>query len=283
MDKPIKAIIAVVLMVWCVGCAGPVFNTQAIEDEPSLLVGLARYHDEVEAAAIRHDHPVEWTTGDLQAILKRLAIHEGSGLLDSSKPQQAVFSSEDLTHLVPALQQTFNMARPSDWIVFAVWGGSEHTRGLEVTSGGLFLQDQQLHILLANHRERVSSEEDGIQAIRKNPFHALRDVKRNLLFYPPSYVMASRNNWIMSGFESPVSEVILDYQALLVENRPETQIEIEEAAASEIPKIDRITASSNDAELEILQEEISTLKNELSRLKQQMKQQSADPPKTNIP
>jgi HAMP domain-containing protein len=278
-----KAIIAAILMVWCVGCANPGFIIQPVEDDPSLLVGLASSPDSSAEAETRHDHPVEWTTGDLQAILKRLAIQEGSGLLDSSRRQQTVFSQEDLTHLIPALQQTFKIARPSDWIVFAVWGSSEQTQGLQVTSGGMYLQDQQLHILLANHRERVSSEEDGIQAIHKNPFHALRDVKRSLLFYPTSYVMESGNNWIMSGFESPVSEIILDYQALLATNRQETPTESAEASASETPKTDRITSPTTDVELGTLQEEISTLKEELSRLKQQIKQQAEDPSQTNTP
>ena len=269
-------------MVWCVGCASPVFITRAIEDEPSLLVGLARYHDEAEAEAIRHDHPVEWSNADLQAILKRLVIQEVGGLMDGSRPPQAVFAPEDLTHLIPALQHTFAMARPSDWIVFAVWGGSEHTQGLQVTSGGLFLQDQRLHILLANHRERVSSEE-GIQAIHNNPFHAFRDVNRNLLFYPTSVVTASRNNWIMSGFETPVSELILDYQALLAETRPETPTETEQATASEIPKIDPGTARTNDDALGTLREEISTLKEEISRLKEQIRPQVKDASLTNIP
>jgi len=279
-----KAIIAAIFIVWCVGCANPGFIIQPVEDEPSLLVGLASSPDGSAEAETRHDHPVEWTTGDLQAILKRLAIQEGSGLLDSSRRQQRVFSPEDLTHLIPALQQTFNIARPSDWIVFAVWGSSEHTQGLQVTSGGMYLQDQQLHILLANHRERVSSEEHGIQAIRKNPFHALRDVKRSLLFYPTSYVLESGNNWIMSGFESPVSELILDYQALLATKPPEEQpTEPEEATALEILKTDRSPSPTNDVELGTLQKEISTLKEELSRIKQQMKQQSADPSQTTIP
>ena len=279
-----KAIIAVILMVWCVGCANPGFNIQPVEDDPSLLVGLASSPDSSSEAETRHDHPVEWTTGDLQAILKRLAIQEGSGLLDSSRRPHTVFSQEDLTHLIPALQQTFNIARPSDWIVFAVWGSSEQTQGLQVTSGGMYLQDQQLHILLANHRERVSSEEHGIQAIRETPFHALRDVKRSLLFYPTSYVVESGNNWIMSGFESPVSELILDYQALLATKPPEEQpTETEEATASEIPQTDRSPSPTTDVELGTLQEEISTLKEELSRIKQQMKQQSVAPSQKNLP
>lgn len=278
-----KAIMAAILLVWTVGCANPGFIIQPVEDEPSLLVGLASSPEGASDTETRYDHPVEWTTGDLQAALKRLAIQEGSGLLDSSRPQQAVFSPENLTHLVPALQHTFNIARPSDWIVFAVWGSSEQTQGLEVTSGGLFLQDHQLHILLANHRERVSSEEDGIQAIRKNPFHALRDVKGSLRFYPTSYVIESRNNWIMTGFESPVSEIILDYQALLATNRPEQSTETAEAISSERPRTDPSPSPTTDAELGTLEEEISTLKEELSRIKQQNKQQAADPSSTKAP
>lgn len=278
-----KAIIFAILLVWTVGCSTPDFIIRPVEDEPSLLVGLASAPEGSSETETRYDHPVEWAKADLQAILKRLVIQEGAGLMDSSRPSQAVFSQKDLTHFIPALQQTFSIARSSDWIVFAIWGSSEQTQGLQVTSGGMYLQDQQLHILLANHRERVSSEEDGIQAIRENPFHALRDVKRSLLFYPTNYVMESGSNWIMSGFESPVSEIILDYQALLATNRPEIPTETEEAIASEIPKTDRITAPTPDVELGTLQEEISTLKEELSRLKQQMKQQAADPLQTDSP
>ncbi len=87
----------------------------------------------------------------------------------------------------------------------------------------------------------------------------------------------------MSGFESPVSEIILDYQALLATNRPEKSTETEEITASEIPKTDRSPSPTTDVELGTLQEEISTLKEELSRIKQQMKQQAADPSQTNNP
>jgi len=93
----------------------------------------------------------------------------------------------------------------------------------------------------------------------------------------------SGNNWIMSGFESPVSELILDYQALLATKPQERETEPEEGIASEIPQTDRSPSPTTDVELSTLQEEISTLKEELSRIKQQMKQQPADPSQTTIP
>jgi hypothetical protein len=278
-----NAIMAAVLMLWMVGCASPGFIIQPVEDEPSLFVGLARAPDGSSDTEPRHDHPVEWSHADLQAILKRLVIQEKGGLMDSSGPPRAVFSPEDLTTLIPALQDTFNIARPRDWIVFAVWGASEHTQGLEVTSGGMYLQDQRLHIMLANHRERVSSEEDGIQAIHKNPLRALRDVNGRLMFYPTSYVIASGNNWFIGGFESPVSELILDYQALLATNPSEEPNRTEETTASEPSQAASNRARSTDPELDVLQEEISNLKEELSRLQHQINQQAEERSQIKLP
>jgi hypothetical protein len=278
-----RAIIAGFLIVLSVGCTGPIFITRPVEDELSLLVGLTAYHDESKASEVRHDHPVEWSTADLQAILKRLVIQEGSGIMDSSRPLQAVFSPDDLTTLIPALRETFKIARPSDWISFAIWGSSGTSQALEVTSGGMYIQDQRLHIILANHRERVSSEQEGIQAIHNNPFRVMKDVKRRLMFHPTSYVIESRNNWIAGGFESPVSELILDYQALVVTKPPEIPIGIEEVTASDIPKTDPNRARSTDVEVGVLKEEITNLKEELSRLQQQMNQQAEERSQRKVP
>jgi len=278
-----KGIIAGILMVLSVGCAGPIFITRPVEDEPSLLVGLTTYHDKAKAAEVRHDHPVDWSEADLQAILKRLVIQDGSGLLDSSSPRQTVFSPEDLLTLVPALQKTFKLASPSDWIVFAVWGSSGTSQALEVTSGGMYLQDQRLHIILANHRERVSSEQEGIQAIHNNPFRTMKDVKKRLMFYPTSYVIESRNNWIAGGFDSSVSELILDYRSLLATKTPDTPTRTKEVIASDIPKTDATRARSTDADVGVLKEEITNLKEELSRLQQQINQQAEERSRTEAP
>ena len=282
-EKFMKGIIAGVLIALCVGCAGPAFITRPVEDEPSLLVGLASYNDHSQATAIRHDHPVEWSKSDLHAILKRLFIQEGGGLMDSSRPQQAVFSPEDMAILIPGLHKTFKIAQPSDWIVFAVWGSSGKSQALEVTSGGMFLEDQRLHIIVANHRERVSSAKDGIQAIRSNPFRSLKDTKDRLVFYPTSYMLDSRNSWIMGGFDSPVSELMLDYQALLVTTPKEKLSDTVERIAPETSNTDSAPAQFTDSEAELMKEEISNLKEEMSRLQHQIKQQAEERSQTKVP
>ena len=270
-----NGIILAIFLLGITGCASPGFIVQPVKDDPSLFVGTARASDGASAET-PYTHPVVWDSADLQAILKRVAIQDGSGLMDASRHPQAVFSQEDLRQLIPALQQAFSLAGPSDWVVFAVWGASQPSQALEVTSGGLFLQEQHLHILVANHRERVSSEEEGIQAIRQNPLSRLRDVKRNLLFFPTNYIVASGQIWLAGGFDSPVSEVILDYQGLLESEGPAAPTTETEHTVAKDPRSEPSTSSADEKKLRGLQEEISTLKEELSRLKQQMKPAPAD-------
>lgn len=273
-------IMAVILMLWVGGCASPGFIIHPVEDDPSVFVGLASSPQGAPEPETRHAHPVQWASADLQAILKRLAVQDGSGLMDASRPVQAVFVSEDLLRLIPALQQAFTIARPADWVVFAVWGASTPSQALEVTSGGLYLQDQQLHILLANYRERVSSEEEGIHAIHQNPFLVLKDVKRRLLFFPTDYIKETRTTWLAGGFKSPVSELVLDYQALLEIEPPHHEKtnppHIQETTASDSRQRSGSPSSAEEAELETLQKENASLKEELSRLKQQRPQPPAD-------
>ena len=217
-----RAIIAGALLLSCVGCAGPTFITRPVQDDLNLLVGLVSYNDQGKAALVRHDHPIEWSDTDLYAILTRLRVQTRGGLLDSPGPARPLFSPEESTHLLPGLREAFRDARPSDWVGFALWASSRKSQALEVTSGGMFLQDRRLHVILANHRERVVSEKDGITAIHSNPFHSLRDVRGTLMFDPASYVVDSRIAWMAGGFESLASELILDYEAFLANARLST-------------------------------------------------------------
>ena len=213
--RTMRKILAGVLLLYCVGCAGPTFVTRPVQDDPSVLVGLASYHDPEKGALVWHDHPREWSEAELSAILTRLRVQERGGLMDPTRPPRAVFSSEDMTHLLPGLRKSFRKASHSDWVVFALSSSPRRPQGLEVTSGGMFLKDQAFHVILANDRERISSKPDAVNAIHRNPLHPLRDVKGTLTFTPATYVIDSRTNWLAGSFESPVNEIVLDHKAFL--------------------------------------------------------------------
>jgi hypothetical protein len=220
---------------------------------------------------------MEWSDADLRTILTRLLIQGRGGIMDPYRQPRVVFSADDILHLTPALRETFKVARPSDWVVFALWGSSQESQALEVTSGGMFLQGERLHIILANHRERVSSEQDGIIGIRHNPFRSLRDIKKGkLMFDPARHMIESRDNWIAGGSGSPASELILDFKNFLATDRLSTPKGKKKLTATKSSGASSNPAPSTESEVGQLKEEISNLKEDLSRLQRQINQQAEE-------
>lgn len=245
------------LIVW-VGCAAPTFTTQVIQSDPQLFVGLSSFQDRAEAAAVRHDHPVTWTEAELRAILGRLLLQEQGGLMDSTKPPRAVFSADELLRLLPALQQAFEAARPSDWVVFALSDRAASSTST-ITSGALAVEQRQLHIILANHREAVSI---GLDELRRNPVRPVRSLRGGLTFDPPLYIVKTQANWLGGTSGAAASELVLDHAAFFGTAQRAASGPAEAPAA--------------DSEIGALKKEVSTLREELSHLKQQLKEQAEE-------
>ncbi len=270
-----KTILTVGLLLTCVGCADPMLITRPVQDEPSLFIGLSSYNNQGKLAQDKHNHPKEWSEADLHRILTRLLIQKQGGIMDPLKQPQAVFSPENIFILAPALREAFQSADSSDWVVFALWDSSPESQALEVTSGAMFLQDQRLHIIIANHRERVSSEQEGIKGIRRNPLHSLRDIKKGKLSFDPGrYMIDSRDNWLAGGYESPASELVLDLKAILAADRFSTPADPNRRSTSPISRTNSTQAPVTKSEVGELKDEISNLKEELSRLQNLITQQA---------
>ena len=272
-----KTVLIGTFLLACVGCANPMLITRPVQDEPSLLVGLASYNNSGKSAPIQHNQPREWSEADLHGILSRLMVQKQGGIMDPSSQPQAVFSTDEIFHLTPALRETFKVAQPSDWVVFASWGASRASQTLEVTSGGMFLQDQRLHFILSNHRERVSSEREGIEGIRNNPFHSLSDSKKGMLTFDPTrYMIDSRDTWMTGGYESPASEVIVDLKALLSTDPFSTSLDPGKQTPANSSGTSISPGPSTKTEVGKLKDEIANLKEELSRLQHLMTQQAEE-------
>ena len=208
----IKALCPCALLL-CLACAGPDFSTRTVHSDQTWLVRLDTYADPGRAAEIRHDHPTEWTDAGLRELVSRLLVQERVGLLEKKPPPQPVFSADEVAQLAPRLQQAFRVARPAEWIVFCLTRSAGASQ--EVTSGGFFLQDRHLHVMVANYREPVSSGQDGAETVRANPLRALKRTGRTLTFDPPTYVLASPENWMGGYAGAPASELVLDQTAFL--------------------------------------------------------------------
>ena len=250
----LKLMVSWTVVLACLGCAGPSFTSRMVRSEPSWSVRLDTYLDPSKAAEVHHDHPADWSASELHAILSRLLLQERVGLLDPARPPHEVFSADEIAQLVPGLREAFRSARPSEWIVFSIARSADAAQ--EITSGGFFLLDKRLHVVVANYRERVLPGSEGAVAIGADPIRSLRGTGGSLTFDPPRFVFASQANWLGGSSGGSASELILDHKAFLV------------AATSPGAPITLSGAQASSSDIVSLREQVQRLEEEIARLKE---------------
>jgi hypothetical protein len=254
-------------MLVCLGCAGPSFTSREVRTEPTWFVHLETFVEAGKAAAVRYDHPADWAVSDIHAIVSRLLLQERVGLFDTKPAPRAVFSPDEASRLAPALAEAFRQARPMEWVAFYIerpGGVPASTRGgvrQEVTSGGMFLQDRRLHVIVANHREGMMPGPEGTDAIRANPIRSLRGTGGALTFDPQTVVLASQANWLGGSSGPSASEVVLDHAAFL--------------AAMPAGGFGAMSPAA-ESELSALKTQVRKLEEEVARLKQRLEAQAED-------
>lgn len=274
----LNRIVASAVVLACLGCAGPSFTSRTVRHEPSWVVRLDTYLDPGEAAKVHHAHPADWSEAELQAILSRLLLQERVGLFDQPRPPRPVLSADEIRQLLPGLREAFPNSRPSEWIVFLIARPSGADQ--EITSGGVFLKDGRLHVIVANHRQRVSPGSEDAETIRANPVRSLRGTGGSLTFDPPAYVLASQANWLGGASGPSASELVLDHKAFLAAA----------TATGVTSALSHAPASSSDIvslrnEVQKLQEEVGRLRekldaqaDEIARLRARQSQPEPSPP-----
>lgn len=204
-----------VLFLWVIiliaGCAGPTLTSRVIQEESSWFVRLDSYVAGGDSSR-GYDHPAIWTEPELTAILGRMLLEDRVGLMDSPQPPRPVFSQGELTFLVPAIRDSFQRATPQEWISF--FTADPSATGLAVTSGGTFLANSQLHLVVANHRTVLAEESDDLAAVRENPFHSVKGSGGALAFESPRFVLRRQANW-SGGHRASASELVLDHLGFL--------------------------------------------------------------------
>ena len=268
----------------CMGCGGPAVTSRPVQSEATWLVRLDTFSDVRSAGDLRYDHPVDWNEPDLEAILTRLLVLERGGLLDQPSPPQPVFSSGEIKQLVPGLRKAFRMAQPSEWLVFSSMLPAGAVQ--EVTSGGMFIKERRLHVVLANHRERVPPGPGGADAAQANPLRPLGGKGRTMSFDSPRYVVATQSNWMGDSSGTPSSELTLDHTAFLVDARPSPPPAIPAAAPTGIgtaspppqtlPSAGLPKTDANEARDSSLKDQTAGTTQEVARLRQKLEEQESE-------
>ncbi len=150
------------LMGVIVGCSTPQIVTVTLHDSPSRVVQL-RTADEA-AAMGGFTHPVVISREVLNQVLQGLVIEEYDAalpligeILPSAK--HSALRAEEVSFLAPLLAKGLSQATPEELLTFyeKLADPPLHER---ITSGGVFVQGDLLHIVISNYRVRTEIYQD---------------------------------------------------------------------------------------------------------------------------
>ena len=199
------------VILFCLSCTAPTLTSRVIEQDSSWFVRLDSLLD-AGSASLRYDHPIVWRDEELFAILSRLLLQERVGLMDNARPPRSVFSLEEINLLIPTVRKSFQEATSREWIVFTLVG--QEGTGRETTSGGMFVEEGKLHLVIANHRLALAEYSEELARVRANPLHSVQGTGGALAFDSPRFVIGTKANW-SGGHRASASELILDHAAFL--------------------------------------------------------------------
>jgi hypothetical protein len=143
-----------------------------------------------------HSHPVSLKPEQIAAVLAGMRIEEPIALVrgdilqrDPVPPIHPAFTEKNIAFLAPLLAMALSKAMPEEVVTFYQTRPiSAITR--EVTSGGLFIRGDELHLILANYRSHTRYMADmGVaetQDDRLTPMQSLAPQGGRLFFEPHS-------------------------------------------------------------------------------------------------
>ncbi|HMU55045.1 MAG TPA: hypothetical protein PKA61_08560, partial [Nitrospira sp.] len=201
-------------------CSARQFTTVTLYDSPHSFVRLEA--DPTVDSNGAHSHPVRLTPEQVAAVLRGVIVEEPITRMplydDLSVPRRHHAFDDRLTaFLAPLLALGLERATPEEVVTFYF---SKQLSGVtrEVTSGGLFVHGEDLHVILANHRSHTNYMADYGAASttddRLTPMKSLAPQQGRLAFEPPSALRPSQAGIWSKFFQADKRELIVAYKEL---------------------------------------------------------------------
>ena len=199
-NSGVALLFGIALLLTFSACQNQPFQTVAIYDDPSRFVRLEV--DPVIGGS--HSHPVDIATDNMIAVLAGVMIEEPPGimaptsLLDTDKDprQHPAFSETEIRLFAPQLTQGLRRATPEEIVTF---GQTDQITAItsKVTSGGVFVDGNNLHLILSNYRSETNYAPDpGISGTtldaRSSPLRSIAPQRARLYFEPTAALAPSR-------------------------------------------------------------------------------------------
>jgi hypothetical protein len=210
----------IALMLGLVACQGPYIHTRTIYDSPLQFVRLEVDH----TVGGGHSHPADITPSEMTTVLSGIMINEPSRLMPSlpfsgkneNPPRHPAFSATEIRFLAPLLARGLGTATPEEVVTFYL--ATQQTAIIKkVTSGGLFVNGDELHIILSNYRSPTHYAPDpGTSETydRLTPLRSIAPQETKLDFEPATAMALPRTGFLNGLFRPDRRKIIVLFKRL---------------------------------------------------------------------
>ena len=154
-------------------------NFVRLEPDPSVLPDVPR---------TAHSHPVRISAEDIGILLRRLWVHEHRNVVQTRllglAPPERAFEEDDNALLAPRLADALANAQPDERVTFYLSRPQTSVKR-EISSGGLYVRGQHLHVVLGNYRATYAIPAYGMVYDRRYPMMPTAPKAFDLVFEPP--------------------------------------------------------------------------------------------------
>ena len=210
------------------GCASGQFPTLTIYDAPQAYVRLQADRSVWQHA--EYSHPANISTERMRAVLQGIVVQEPLFRLplydDLSIPRRhKAFDESAITFLAPLLSLALQKATTEEMVTFYQ---SRRLSGVarEVTSGGMFIEGDTLHFILANYRSNTQSTADISTAStlddRLTPLQPLAPQQVQLGFEPRTALQPPASSLWTNIMQTDRRELIIQFRQLTLPSLNET-------------------------------------------------------------
>lgn len=203
-----------------VGCAPSQITTVTIFETPSAFVRIET--DRTVDPDHGHTHPANLPPEVLAAVWSGIKFDEPLAKMpiydDLSQPRHhSAFTEREISFFAPLLSVALSRAMPEELVTFYQTRDVSRT-GREVTSGGLFVQGEELHVIIGNYRSPTNFMADvGVTDTtddRLVPMRAIAPQRGRLYFDPPAATRDVDTHALGKIFQRDRRELIILYGAV---------------------------------------------------------------------
>jgi len=199
-------------------CAIPQVPSRTIYEDPVNYVRLEEDRGYlVEWPPSHHSHPAVLGPEVLRPLLQGLVIQEHRIWLQrwimGEAPFQAAFQDQEIALLSVQLSEALAQAKPNERVTFYLSEPQASTKRI-VTSGGLYMKDTELHLILGNWQIVYGIPTYGMIYDRRYPMRPTAAKGFDLFFQPHEAMRRTESSWIDGVLANGADEVVIDLTKL---------------------------------------------------------------------